>query len=319
MSSQTSFSTKEDANEFHAPVLARSKSMAARGKFDGVHKVFEKPTLARRAAAEFFAMAMFVWVGTGTAVAASHAQFNGEPEVGFPATIHLPIAIAFGFGITVLAGNLGAYSGGHVNPAVTLALMITRHCDVLDGAVYILSQAVGAIVGSLFVWVCTSQASYVPPANLDIEAIQPGWQDGDIIAAIGSPPFALGADHVQDYVSTANAFFLEFFGTSLLIGTVMMSAVDKRTYTTNAMLAAWPIGFSVMLSHLVIIPFTGCGINPARTFGPAVVNSFAGNNVWQGATGFLAFYVAPFCASVVVGGSMFLFWGGKAPPEPKKL
>ena len=66
-------------------------------------------------------MAMFVWVGTGTAVSANHAQYNGESEVAFSSTILLPIAMAFGFGITVLAGNLGAYSGGHVNPAVTLA------------------------------------------------------------------------------------------------------------------------------------------------------------------------------------------------------
>ena len=96
-----------------------------------------------------------------------------------------------------------------------------------------------------------------------------------------------------------------------------VSAVDKRTYTTSRMLAAWPIGFSVMLAHLVIIPFTGCGINPARTFGPAVMNSIAGNNVWQGLKGLLAFYIAPFCASIVVGGTMPLFWGGIAPPAPK--
>jgi glycerol uptake facilitator-like aquaporin len=289
--------------------------MEARGKFDGVNEAIEKPILARRAAAEFFAMAMLVWVGTGTAVAASHAQFNGEAEVGFPSTILLPIAIAFGFGITVLAGNLGTNSGGHVNPAITLALIITQKCEIVES----LYQAVGTVVGSLFVWACTSQASYVPAAGIDMQEIQPGWQEGDVIEAIGNPPFALGADRVQDWVSMGNAFFLEFLGTSLLIGTVMMSAVDKRTYKTSSMLAAWPIGWSVMLVHLVIIPFMGCGINPARSFGPAVVNSFAGNNVWQGVTGFVAFYVAPFCASIVVGGSMFLFWGGTSPPEPKKV
>lgn len=292
--------------------------MAPRGQFDGVNEAIAKPNLARRAAAEFFAMAMFVWVGTGTAVAASHAQFNGDAEVGFPSTILLPIAMAFGFGITVLAGNLGTYSGGHVNPAVTLALMITQKCEIVEGVVYILCQMVGAVVGSLFVWGCTSQASYVPAAGIDMQVLQPGWEEGDVIEAIGNPPFGLGADHVQDWVSMGNAFFLEFLGTSLLIGTVMMSAVDKRTYTTSSMLAAWPIGFSVMLAHLVIIPFTGCGINPARSFGPAVVNSFVGNDVWQGVSGFVAFYVAPFSASIVVGGSMFAFWGGTSPPQPHK-
>eukprot|EP00804_Cyclotella_cryptica_P003320 CCRYP_012822-RA/>CCRYP_012822-RA protein AED:0.19 eAED:0.28 QI:0/-1/0/1/-1/1/1/0/157 len=152
-------------------------------------------------------MAMFVWVGTGTAVVASRAQFSGEPKVSFPAMIHLPIAIAFGFGITVLAGNLGAYSGGHVNPPVTLPLMITCHCEVLDGSVYILCQALGAIVGSLLVSVCTSHASYVPPANLDTETLQPGWKEGDIIDAIGYPPFALGADHVHQPLMLSSSSF----------------------------------------------------------------------------------------------------------------
>ena len=61
---------------------------------------------------------MFVWVGTGAAVSSLHADFDGQKEVVFPVSVLLTIAISFGFGITVLAGNLGAYSGGHVNPAV---------------------------------------------------------------------------------------------------------------------------------------------------------------------------------------------------------
>ena len=176
--------------------------------------------------------------------------------------------MAFGFGITVLAGNLGAYSGGHVNPAVTLALIITRACPILDGVVYIVSQFVGAVLGSAMVWGCTSQASFVPAPGLDMEAIQPGYKEGDVVEGVGYPPFGLGADHVNDWVSTGNAFFLEFLGTALLIGTVMMSAVDKRTYTTSGMLAAWPIGFSVMLAHLVIVIThrSSCNLQTFRQF-----------------------------------------------------
>lgn len=259
---------------------------------------------------------MILQVGTGTAVAALAADFDGRKEVGFPVSVHLSIAIAFGFGITVIAGNLGAYSGGHVNPAVTLALMLTKNCQILDGIVYMICQFAGAVVGSLFVWGCTSQISFVPPGNINMQLVQPGYKVGDVIELIGYPPFSLGADGVSPTISTGNAFMLEFLGTALLIGTVMMSAVDKRTYSTSGMLAAWPIGFSVMLSHLVLIPFTGCGINPARTFGPQVVGAIVGNHRWGGAQGWIAFYAAPFTASVVVAASMFGFWGGKAPPTP---
>jgi glycerol uptake facilitator-like aquaporin len=110
--------------------------------------------------------------------------------------------MAFGFGITVLAGNLGAYSGGHVNPAVTLALMITRACPILDGAVYIVSQFAGAVLGLAMVWGCTSQASFVPAPGLNMEEIQPGYQEGDVIEAVGYPPFGLGPPEMPSSLSS---------------------------------------------------------------------------------------------------------------------
>ena len=64
-------------------------------------------------------------------------------------------------------------------------------------------------------------------------------------------------------------------------------------------MAPLAIGFAVFLGHLVLVPLTGCGINPARTFGPALVNSMAGNNVWDD---YWIYFVGPFLASMVAAG-----------------
>jgi Major intrinsic protein len=79
-------------------------------------------------------------------------------------------------------------------------------------------------------------------------------------------------------------------GTFLLVWTVLNTAVSKNSIAAN--LAPMAIGFSVFLAHIVLIPFTGCGINPARTFGPHIVILLAGETV--GKPGWWIYYTAPF-------------------------
>lgn len=85
-------------------------------------------------------------------------------------------------------------------------------------------------------------------------------------------------------------------GTFLLVWTVLFTAVSKVSIAGN--LAPIAIGWSVMLAHLVLIPFTGCGINPARSFGPHIVIIMAGQKA--GAAGWWIFYTAPFVGYVLV-------------------
>jgi glycerol uptake facilitator-like aquaporin len=84
-------------------------------------------------------------------------------------------------------------------------------------------------------------------------------------------------------------------GTFLLVWTVMMTAVHKKSIAGN--IAPIAIGWSVLLAHLVLIPFTGCGINPARSAGPHVVSAMAGEKV--GYTGWWIYYTAPFVGAGV--------------------
>ena len=71
-------------------------------------------------------------------------------------------------------------------------------------------------------------------------------------------------------------------GTLVLCSTACMTAVHGKSLAKGVPhLAPLAIGFAVFLAHIVLVPLTGCGINPARTFGPALVNSFAGEKVWE--------------------------------------
>jgi hypothetical protein len=103
--------------------------------------------------AEFMATALFVWVGCGTVVSMQAQQFNfdGPRSDDFVSTV----AIAFGFAIAVLAYAIAPISGGHINPAVTMALFIVGSIGPNRLIGYTLAQFAGAFFGALILWGCT--------------------------------------------------------------------------------------------------------------------------------------------------------------------
>jgi glycerol uptake facilitator-like aquaporin len=85
------------------------------------------------------------------------------------------------------------------------------------------------------------------------------------------PAFGLGANSIDIRVSNGCAFLIEIMGTYLLVFTVLQAAVHTKSTGGNAIPIA--IGWSVLVAHLILIPYTGCGINPARSLGPMVSTS----------------------------------------------
>jgi MIP family channel proteins len=208
---------------------------------------------------------------------------------GDPARL-LTIATAFGVGIAVLAYGIGHISGGHINPAVTLAFMLLGDISIVKGILYMVVQFTGAIVGSLIVWGCASGLADA----CDEDSQDPVCLNSNFDGQFG-PAFTLGLNTVSATTSIGSAFLLELVGTYLLVITVLNSAVDKNSAAGSC--APIAIGWSVMLAHINLIPFTGCGINPARSFGPMIVDSIAGigSEVWI--RGAWVYYVAPFVGS----------------------
>ena len=158
----------------------------------------------------------------------------------------LTIAIAHGLALAVMISALGATSGGHFNPAVTLGFVVTGRQSLTSAITYWLSQVLGAVVASVL-----------------LRAAVPG-EAGDAVH-YGVPAIAAG-------IGISQAFILEFVLTFFLVTSVWGTTVDERA----PRIGGFGIGLTVLMGILVAGPLTGAAMNPARAFGAALVS---GN--WQ--------------------------------------
>ncbi|BFI43091.1 protein MpHIP [Marchantia polymorpha subsp. ruderalis] len=193
----------------------------------------------RAAGAEFIGTLLFVFLGCGSVVA------TGILDSKMTAARLVAIALAHGLAITFLAGATGAISGGHLNPAVTLAFVVAGKESLLRAGLYVGSQIFGGIFGALFLKWCTPE----------------------------SMRGTLGSHDVNPLIYGSQAFLMELILTFVLIFVIFGVAVDRRG---PGVIAPIPIGFAVVVDHLVGVPFTGASMNPARSFGPAIVSGAFG-------------------------------------------
>jgi len=250
----------------------------------------------RQLAAEFVATALFVWAGCGAAVSSN--RWTPTDSLFDPAAL-VGIALAFGITISVLAYSIGHISGGHINPAVTLSFMLLRLQSITAGLLYMVAQCLGAIFGAFILWGCnaslTASCDTLDEAGL-AEQLSGVCAGSKLPNGEGyGPAYGLGANTVDIRVTSGCAFLIEIMGTYLLVFTVLQAAVHTKSTGGNAVPIA--IGWAVLVAHLILIPYTGCGINPARSLGPMVVDSVGGLNKWQ--RGWWVFYTAPFVGSIL--------------------
>ena len=210
--------------------------------------------LGRRCLAEAFGTFALVFAGCGAIVVNSE---RGESlgAVG--------IAAAFGLVIMAMVYAIGHLSGAHVNPAVTVAFVTSRHFPARDALAYIPAQAVGAVAGALTLRIAWQGT----PANL-----------GATVPSVG-----VGAALLYEFVMTAFLMFV-----------VMAVATDTAAVGAAAAIA---IGGTVALDALFGGDVTGASMNPARSFGPALVAS-----EW---TDFWVYLLAPVTGAIAAA----LFYG----------
>ena len=172
------------------------------------------------------------------------------------------IALAHGLALTIAVHTFGGISGAHINPAVTIAMLATGRIRLPLAALYIVAQLVGATVAAAL---CNM---IFPP-----EAVQ--------AAMLGIPLPA-------PWVSTTTLLLVEFILTFLLVTAVFGTAVDDRGKTVK--IGAFGIGLTVAFDILAGGPITGASMNPARSFGPALI---AGHWTWH-----WAYWVGPVLGGV---------------------
>ena len=208
--------------------------------------------------AELLGTFVLVFFGTASAVVAGKS-------IGF-----LGIAFAFGLSVLVMVYAIGPISGCHINPAITIAMLVNGKIGSKDAAGYIVVQCIGAVIASaLLLAVMTGQPAY----SLATDGL---GQNGYGTASPGG--FSMVSGLIAEVILTFT-FLIVIFG-----------ATSRSSPPGFAGVA---IGLSLTLIHLVGIPITGTSVNPARSIGPALVaGGTALSQLWL-------FIVAPVIGAVL--------------------
>jgi len=191
------------------------------------------------------------------------------------------ISLAHGGAIGLMVYAFGHISGAHINPAVTISMLVTRRINVKDGIAYIVFQLIGAIA-----------------AAASFKAILP-----DIGAKINFGTQGGPSDLLNHSISAA--FAVEAILTFFLVTVIFMTAVHKKAPAGMYGLA---IGGMIFLIHLIGVPLTGASVNPARTFGPAVISGCCWDINWL-------YWAAPIAGAVIAGLVMNYIFAKKAEQE----
>ena len=212
---------------------------------------------------EFIGTAVLVLFGCGTAVVTGGLTAGtGVGTFGV-----LTIAMAFGLSIVAMAYVIGNISGCHINPAVSLAMLINKKMDVKDFILYVVAQVLGAIAGIGLLYAIGSNS------NLGVDSLGAnGFGDA---SAVG--------------LNMGGAILVEIILTFVFIYTILGVTSDEK----KGAVAGIVIGLTLAFVHIIGIPLTGTSVNPARSLAPAIfLGGEALKQVW-------VFIVAPFVGSAI--------------------
>jgi aquaporin Z len=236
-------------------------------------------SLTKRAVAEFFGTFWLVLGGCGSAVMA--ASFPPEPEAVSIGIGLLGVSLAFGLTVLTMAYAIGHISGCHLNPAVSVGLVVGGRFKASELPPYIIAQVLGAVVAAAVLYAIASGR-----AGYDLTA---GGLAANGYAAHSPGGYALGAGLLSEIIMT---------GMFILI---ILGATDERAPKGLAPVA---IGLGLTLIHLISIPVTNTSVNPARSTGPAIIaGGWALGQLWM-------FWIAPLIGAIL-GGLVYNWLGSQ--------
>ena len=182
-----------------------------------------------------------------------------------PAGGHLAVAFAFGLAIVAMAYAIGSVSGCHINPAVSLSMLLDKRLSGKDFVCYIISQAIGAVAAAAVLFAMVRQCGMA-----------------DLTGGLGS-------NGIGGIGNIGGALIVEIILTCIFVLTILSVTASEKT----AHLAGLVIGLTLVFVHIVGIPLTGTSVNPARSLGPAL---FAGG---AALTDLWVFIVGPFIGAIL--------------------
>ncbi|CAN1171907.1 Aquaporin PIP2-4 [Linum perenne] len=222
--------------------------------------------------AEFIATLLFLYITVLTVIgykSQTDPLTNKASDAACGGVGVLGIAWAFGGMIFILVYCTAGISGGHINPAVTFGLFLGRKVSLIRAVGYMVAQCLGAICGC---------------------GLVKGFQKAYYVRYGG------GANELASGYNKGTGLGAEIIGTFVLVYTVFSATDPKRSARDShvPVLAPLPIGFAVFMVHLATIPITGTGINPARSFGAAVI--YNQDKAWDDQW---IFWVGPFIGAAI--------------------
>jgi aquaporin Z len=232
-------------------------------------------SIGRRLLAELLGTGFLVFFGVGVATLMFGFHFDG----GSLAAGVIATSLAFGLVLLGLVYSIGPLTGCHVNPAVTMGVLLARRLPLRDALGYWAAQFVGGILGALLLWgMFTSSRLYSRSRT-----------------GLGANGYGALSDI---RVGWGGAFLAEVVLTAVFV--LLILAVTSKS--ANATIAGIAIGLALAAANLVGIPITGASINPARSLGPAlVVGGTPLSQVWL-------FIVAPLVGGAVAAGLYYLVY-----------
>lgn len=225
--------------------------------------------LLKKGVAECIGTLVLVFIGCGVG-----ALFGASNVVA--------TALAFGLSVTLMCYTIGRISGCHVNPAISLAMLLNKKITIKEFFVYIVAQFLGALLGALLLYVVINSYQY---------------NGTSIYAQVGLGTNAFSAE--GSGVSMLGAIIVEAVLTFIFCyGVLGVTGTEKFERISGVV-----IGFDLALVHLFGIPFTGTSVNPARSFGPAIATQIFSkeSGVVTSVSQLWVFIVAPLVGAIIAG------------------
>lgn len=214
--------------------------------------------------AEFIGTMVLVFIGCGTAMLVGCDSASG---CGYILT-----ALAFGLTIVAMAYSIGNISGCHINPAVSLGFLIKGEIKFKEFICYVVAQALGALVGSAVLAFIFQQGGVVDKSG--------GFGSNGLAGVNGNA-----------FVGLVVEVILTFIFVMAILGVTSKKA-------SHGSFGGLVIGLTLTLVHILGIGLTGTSVNPARSFGPAVVWAIWGSNV-TGIEDLWVFVVGPLLGAAI--------------------
>ena len=237
------------------------------------------PEIAKQSIAEAFGAFVLLVIGAGSILTATATA----PE----SNSLLAVAFAHGFAIFIGVSAVGHVSGAHFNPAVTFGFLITGKIAPLAAVAYWGSQLLGAVIGVLLLSVVFSGAGDMTDMKSAAEATN------------------MGATALHGDVSPLTGILIEAVLTFILMFVIFQVAIDEKGPSTIAPIA---IGMTITIAAIMGGPLTGASLNPARTFGPALIAGY-----W---TDHYVYWIGPLIGATLGALTAAHLMQGKRPKSP---